>query len=473
VVARVRRPGAWLVLVLLAGAAGLAWQLGSSSLFVDEGFSWLEAIPRVSDGLHIVRELEITPPAYFLGLHVWVHAAGSDAEWVLRFPSLVAGIGLLAAIAWLATELGGRRAGLIAATLASLSPLVMTYGQQARAYVFVMLALTLIAIAALRASRVAEAGESPRRWLVLAGVLLVLALATSYTTLLVAVPLLAWIATRRALPLRGRISLVAVAVATQAALFPLLHHQAGAGHEPGLRVVAAFTARNLLRVAATPFDAHYTAPAGLLIIGLLTLLATYGILATRTTGPARSLLLPCVLVPFLVTIVATLSGHHVLLSRYTAVSAPFAITGLAVAAGLVATPVRVALVGPALLVAAVVWADQHRARNFYPDSRGMVAQIARTPHPVLELWSPLSLTVLDYDFQRAHLTSLPRIVLRDPRAAALLRTKQPIWLLSDRHAPAAALNGLFASSGYRATRIHPGYGPVQVSLLTPTSPAEP
>jgi hypothetical protein len=343
----------------------------------------------------------------------------------------------------------------------------MTYSQQARAYVFVMLAVTLVAIAALRATRAAEAGRSPRGWLVVAGAATALALATSYTTLLVAVPLLGWIVTRRALPMRGRVAIVAVAAATQAALVPLLHDQLRQGHEAGLKVVAAFTARNLLRVAATPFDARYTAAAGLLAVGFLTLLVAYVVLATRLSGPVRSLLLPCAIVPPLITVAVTLAGHHVLLTRYTAVSAPFAIAGLAVAAGLVGRPLRMALVGGALAPAALIWAGQHRERNFYPDSRGAVAQVAREPHPVLELWNPFSLTVLDYYFQRAGLGSVLRVPFRDPRAGALLRTKRPVWLLSDRHIPIAAVNGIFAGAGYRASRYRRGFGPVQSTLLVP------
>ena len=66
-----------------------------------------------------------------------------DDEWVLRLPSAVAAIALVAAVWWLALPLGGRRAATIAALFCALSPLVLQYGQQARGYVFAMLLVTL------------------------------------------------------------------------------------------------------------------------------------------------------------------------------------------------------------------------------------------------------------------------------------------------------------------------------------------
>src|SRR5207253_7865703 len=87
----------------------------------------------------------------------------------------------------------------IAALLTALSPLVLQYGQQARPYAALMLALTLAAIASIEAVRRASS-----RWLILAALLAALALSLHYFALFVSLPLAVWVARSGQLPLRGR-----------------------------------------------------------------------------------------------------------------------------------------------------------------------------------------------------------------------------------------------------------------------------
>ena len=62
---------------------------------------------------------------------------------------------------WCALTAGGARTALLAGTLAALSPLVLEYGQQARAYVFAA-AAGVLAVGALMRGRPGPAGN---RWL--------------------------------------------------------------------------------------------------------------------------------------------------------------------------------------------------------------------------------------------------------------------------------------------------------------------
>ena len=156
----------WLALglPLALGALVLSYRLGAASLFVDEVYSWRAAASGLGALLHRVHVDEVAPPTYYLLLHGWISLLGTDAEWALRLPSAVAGLSLIGLTFWLANELGGRRAGTIAATATAVSPLVLEYGQQARAYVFVMAAVTLAVAAAARAARSEDLGP---RWLAL------------------------------------------------------------------------------------------------------------------------------------------------------------------------------------------------------------------------------------------------------------------------------------------------------------------
>ena len=57
----------------------------------------------------------------------------------MRLPSTLAALALVVVTYRLATLLLGRRAGLVAAALTAMSPLVLSYGQQVRAYIWVVL----------------------------------------------------------------------------------------------------------------------------------------------------------------------------------------------------------------------------------------------------------------------------------------------------------------------------------------------
>src|SRR5205807_701772 len=123
-----------------------------------------------------VRSIEASPATYFFALHYWLQATDTTVEWVARLPSALAAIVLVPAT-WRLAELFAPRswAPPIAALLTALSPLVLQYGQQARPYAALMLAMTLAAIASIEAVRRASS-----RWLILAALLAALALSLHY-----------------------------------------------------------------------------------------------------------------------------------------------------------------------------------------------------------------------------------------------------------------------------------------------------
>lgn len=80
----------------------------------------------------LAREDAQHPPLYYLAQRVW-HDAGGD---VLGRRSLSIALGALsvAAIGWFGFVLGGKRAGMLSAALAAVSPFLVLYGQQMREY---------------------------------------------------------------------------------------------------------------------------------------------------------------------------------------------------------------------------------------------------------------------------------------------------------------------------------------------------
>lgn len=138
---------AWLpVAVVTALGAGLRWiGLDDQSFFVDETITAQLVAKPFGDMLAAVPDAESTPPLYYVLAWLWSRVAGVD-ETGLR--SLSALFGTLTIPVCYATGrvLVSHRVGVIAAALAAVSPLLVWYSQEARAYsLFVLVgALSLL-----------------------------------------------------------------------------------------------------------------------------------------------------------------------------------------------------------------------------------------------------------------------------------------------------------------------------------------
>ena len=74
-------------------------------------------------------------------------------EWVLRLPAFLAGLAALASLAWLAGELGFRRAGWMAVLLLALHPWHLHYMTMARGYSMILALIPAFLAASIRAVR--------------------------------------------------------------------------------------------------------------------------------------------------------------------------------------------------------------------------------------------------------------------------------------------------------------------------------
>lgn len=120
-----------ILLVFLHFSLGV-YQLSSQSLWYDEGVS--AYLTRLSlPELTLWTAEDIQPPLYYYLLYFWVRAAGRS-EFSLRFLSLLFGVLIVPAIWVTAAKLLGKRAGLVAALFAALSPLYLWYSREARMY---------------------------------------------------------------------------------------------------------------------------------------------------------------------------------------------------------------------------------------------------------------------------------------------------------------------------------------------------
>ena len=302
-----------LLAIFVVGLALRLYALGSESLWWDEVY----AIRKMAHPgpLEIVRlsSTDNNPPLFYLILHYWILLAG-NSEFPVRLPSALAGGFAVLVMYRIGTLLFDRGAGLLAAVILALSAYHIRYAQEARAY-GLMVFLTLLSfyffirLTKGGVSRYASVGyvistallmythfygvfliaaqiiyvlvsrENVRRWIVPAGVLLLL--------------YIPWVV------------LLAITV-----LSPEGAWQSGTTWipEPTLgdipRILRAYSGSLPLTIA-------------------LTLLAVYGTLRTiRRQKPAAYLLLAWLLVPIVVPFLVSHLYRPMLADRFTIAASP-------------------------------------------------------------------------------------------------------------------------------------------------------
>lgn len=146
----VRRLYQLALLLVMALALGLRlYQLGAQSLWYDEGVTATVAQRGLSELTQWTAH-DIQPPLYYYVVFLWGRLAGWS-EWSLRFPSAWWGVLSVPLLAVVAQRLTRRPlAGLLAALLAALHPLLVYYSQEARMYTMLVTLGVLTAYLLLR-----------------------------------------------------------------------------------------------------------------------------------------------------------------------------------------------------------------------------------------------------------------------------------------------------------------------------------
>lgn len=132
------RETSWGWFALFAAALILRlWRIDRLPLWLDETTLIQQASQPFSRLIQDIIVAHPAPPLFFLLMGAWI-PHGPPGELWARLPSAVLGAGFVVATAWLARELGGRRATPIAAGLALFDPLALWYAQEARTYALSM-----------------------------------------------------------------------------------------------------------------------------------------------------------------------------------------------------------------------------------------------------------------------------------------------------------------------------------------------
>lgn len=121
-----------LIPILLLAFGLRVWDLAEHNLWWDEGIGvWVARLP-LWEGVRWTAT-DSHPPLHYMVLHLWRRVAG-EGEYVLRFPSVVAGFLTVVLTYRLGRSLGGDATGVLAALLVALSRFSIVWSQEVRMY---------------------------------------------------------------------------------------------------------------------------------------------------------------------------------------------------------------------------------------------------------------------------------------------------------------------------------------------------
>ena len=344
------------------------------SLFGDELFTYdTAAVGSLHDLMHAVRTTEVSPPAFFVV--AWLaRRIGSDEIW-LRLPSLVCGVATIPLVFAVGRRLVGSWGALVGAGLATLSPFLVWYSNEARAYAL----LAFLVVASTWALLWALQRGGFWRWALLT-VLVAAALLTHYTALFVvaAQALWAlWTARERAVPLVASLAAAALIVAAWLPFAP--------GDNGAIAFLVKLTpdtvAREALRAAGgQPYAkvADLPGAAGWVALGLGAVLALAGVAFAVRAGRADRRLLLVAALAFVTPvglIVYSLFRPNIYVGRNLIASLPYLY--LLVGALLVALPRPLAIAGVALsaIGLGIGLGESFEQRHQRPDWKAVAAYL--------------------------------------------------------------------------------------------------
>jgi len=321
-------------------------QLASQSLFVDEALTWGVAGGPLSGLSQRLKAVEITPPLYYFLLHGWMRVLHSQSPTVLRLPSALCAVALVVVVCWIGFMVAGPIVGLCSGILVSISPAVITFGQQARAYAPAMLSVSIAVGCALRA----HSSKRNTPWLIGSAAASAISVSLHYSAWPIVAVLCGAIALTPSLGravLRGTYVLICGLAA--GASLPWLTAQLHSG--PSIQNLG-FSVQHVAEVVGGPFIGR--APdRWFIFLGaaiVLVVLALHFRKALERFDWAQRLLIGCAIAPLLVLFIVTATGHRSMLARYTAVADPLLAILVVWAASrirrqLVLIPLGVGLVG--------------------------------------------------------------------------------------------------------------------------------
>jgi mannosyltransferase len=358
-------------LIVLAAALRFG-SLGLQSFWFDEAVTGrVVGVPRLDDMIERVARGESTPPLFYL--LTWLTAkVGGQGDVTLRFVSALSGT-VLVPVAWAsAKKLADARAGLLVAAMVAVSPLLLNFSQEARAYELLTLLCATSFLLTLHAL------DRPTST-VLAGwaVASIAALCTHYFAAFVLVPEAALLLWRS--PARRGVAIASAAVAAAgAALLPLFLEQRSHGttnwiSDADLGVRVRDTAHQFAKgVVAAPGKGLGAVAIVLVAGGLISV-----VLAPRERRNAALLALGVGVVAVVLPLLLALAGGDVFFFRN--LQGAWVPMAVGIAIGLSSSRAGLVAGATLCLVWLAIWVGVLRDENYLRDDWQSAAQALTAP----------------------------------------------------------------------------------------------
>ena len=133
-----------LIVVTLIGLFLRFYNLGYNSIWLDEATTYFTSIKSLADIWQATTAGEFSPPLFMWGEHFMLMLANNEV--ILRFIPAVLGVLTIPLFYVIGKEFLDRNAGIIAATACAVSPFLIYYSQEARAYSMMLFFLALATI---------------------------------------------------------------------------------------------------------------------------------------------------------------------------------------------------------------------------------------------------------------------------------------------------------------------------------------
>jgi mannosyltransferase len=146
-----------LIIFIIVGVILRFYNLGYNSLWLDEASTYEFAKGSFTDIWFITANGEFNPPLFHWIEHIMLTFGNS--EFILRFVPAVCGVLVIPVIYQVGKEFIDRNVGIILAAAFSLSPFLIFYSQEARAYSMMLLMVALTMMFCLRGLRNGKMGN--------------------------------------------------------------------------------------------------------------------------------------------------------------------------------------------------------------------------------------------------------------------------------------------------------------------------
>jgi mannosyltransferase len=138
----------WLIPALLMGVVG-AIRLGRPGLWTDEFATWGMTTVSWSEGLKVLRWVDVVIGPYYGLMKAWTEVFG-DSDLSLRIPSVIAMALAAAFTGAIGNRVYGLRIGLLAGAVFAVLPASSRFAQEARPYAFAVLGAAIATYALVR-----------------------------------------------------------------------------------------------------------------------------------------------------------------------------------------------------------------------------------------------------------------------------------------------------------------------------------